>query len=95
MLHFCETETVKGRQHDSCMAQPFSSIFMLNVSAPVTANPVVIEHSTSLTNVKGMDTPSSLYLSRLVYIISIHMEHLSLNHLPVNTSLDFSDTQFE
>ena len=41
MLHFCGSETVKGRQHDCYMAQPFSSICVLNVSAPVTAHPVI------------------------------------------------------
>ena len=41
MLHFCGSETVKGRQHDCYMAQPFLSICMFNVSAPVTAHPVI------------------------------------------------------
>ena len=41
MLQFCGSETVKVRQHDRYMAQPFSSICMLNVSAPVTAHPVI------------------------------------------------------
>ena len=41
MLDFCESESVKVRQHDFCMAQLFSSIFMLSLSTPVTAHPVV------------------------------------------------------